>query len=317
MSEILMSLAVIILASLLVYSKAINLNPLSFEPHEKLSKRNKWLIFIEIRCLLTCINACSQLFFAENSTILFAFLFDMITYGVLLYLLVTQKKSAFTFMYFMVPFETFIMVLNANIANETTEFTFIFTAIYILIWLLPNYIYFMKRRTLFEQVNRNKISEDIINETIDDMKKDLALALQHGDTELARVISQRISNATMLNNVKIPDIPSKNKSNFKLIISEVCIALSTFLGAILSIGATVFYVYTLYVYFTDYGFWQGFISMFLPVLSTIWLCIQKLIEEGIDNTVTTIGLLWLGVFALTLILYGLGTYLNSQLEDER
>lgn len=96
-------------------------------------------------------------------------------------------------------------------------------------------------------------------------------------------------------------------------LAKVLSIISITLICILVFALSVFYIYTVYIYFTEYGFWQGFLSMCLPMLSTIWLCIQKWIEEGFNNTITLLGF---GSVAVALALYALANFVVYLSEKE-
>lgn len=161
--EILFSLALIILLSMYVFSHEIVNEPLSFEPHEKWTKRNKWFVLYLFRALCITLNSFSTLPFAENKITFISCLIDFILYSVLLYLFFTKNKYIFNFIYFYIPLET--LAMSITFASETSEISKC-SLIFFLIWLLPNYVYFIKRRNVFnkEETNISNIATDNVVE---------------------------------------------------------------------------------------------------------------------------------------------------------
>lgn len=60
-----------------------------------------------------------------------------------------------------------------------------------------------------------------------------------------------------------------------------------------SIMSTVIYVYTIYYYAVDNGFWGAIYGMFLPGFSSITLFFDLIGLEGFFNNFTTMVIIWL------------------------
>lgn len=320
--EILFSLALIILLSMYIFKQEIKEEPLVFEPHEKFTKRNKWFIIYLIRVLYIVLFSFSSLPFIESQIDFFSYLINIVSYSVLLYLFFTKNKYTFNLIYFYIPLEAYSMsFISIGDDYELSELI-AYSLLYVLIWVLPNYIYFIKRRNLFESAKSN-VSDVVINETIEDMKKDLVTALQTGDYELAKVIKERIETASNLNDVpknkKYKTTKTKkaksNNSNTLALIETVCSAMSTFLFVISGICSTLFYVYTIYILFVDYGFWQGFVGMCLPGISSIYLCIVHWIDYGFYNNVTNVGAIIILLFVVSTVLMLIAELIASKRDN--
>lgn len=53
-----------------------------------------------------------------------------------------------------------------------------------------------------------------------------------------------------------------------------------------SILSSIMYIYTIYYYAVEYGFWQAFLSFITPVFSSIFLFFELIIKEGFMNNFT-------------------------------
>ena len=60
-----------------------------------------------------------------------------------------------------------------------------------------------------------------------------------------------------------------------------------------SIMSTVIYVYTIYYYAVDNGFWGAIYGMFLPGFSSITLFFDLIEQEGLFNNFTTMVIIWI------------------------
>lgn len=265
---------------------------LVFELHEKFTKKNKWLVCYEIRLIIVLLSTVSQIPFTTDSYSLFWYLLYLLIYGLLLFLFLSRNKLAFKLVFIVTAMETFSYSVSYG---DNFNSYLCGLGVYTLFWLLPNYIYFQKRKTLFEQLNSNEKMSDIIIDNVEYKKCDIADKSQQDNLESTQITYDEISSSgsihTLLQN---DDEASKNnvkKDKLRILFSKLFMILSSLLAMLLYIGVPLLYVYTIYIYFTEYGFWQGFIGMCLPVLSTIWLCIQKWIEEGFNNTITLLGIL--------------------------
>lgn len=168
--DTLLFVAISILLSIIVYlTVKSSVKTLMFEPHEKFTKKNKWLVCYEIRLILVLLSVVSKFSFITDSYSMFWCLFYLVIYGVLLYLFLSQNKLAFKLVFIVTSLETFSYSINYGTDFDSYLYGF---GIYTLFWLLPNYIYFQKRRTLFEQLNSNNAMPDATIDSIKDKKDD-------------------------------------------------------------------------------------------------------------------------------------------------
>lgn len=82
----------------------------------------------------------------------------------------------------------------------------------------------------------------------------------------------------------------------KLLITISIIAIIVF-----SVMSTVIYIYTIYYYAVDNGFWGAVYGMFLPGFSSLTLFFDLIGLEGFFNNFTTMILIWLCSGAIFLI----------------
>lgn len=271
-----------------------------FNQHKPKTPCSNTYLIIYSGCLLLNTVLNLKTLFSEDFDLIY--LFYAILYLLGFIMIVSLNKYTVKYILFLVSFTAFWFTLGFVSSIESASYVKLCYyaieggLIATVFWIVPNYIYFIKRRNLFEPMKSNA-SDVVIDETIEDMKKDLATALQTGDYELAKVIKERIETASNLNSISDNDSKNEkhrikhktNNSNTLVLVETVCSAISTFLFFATGMGTSIFYVYTLYILFVDHGFWQGFVGMCLPVISSIYLCIAYWIDYGFYNNVTNFG----------------------------
>lgn len=293
--EYIFSVISIVLFSIMVYKMQIIREPINFEPNEKYRIRNKWFVWYIIRAIFGTLNSFSECFFVENSSQLFWYIIDILLYGSLVYLFSTNNKHIFKLIYVLIPLETLAMAQNS--ASVSYELYF-YTILYFFIWEFPNYVYFIKRRNLFS-TNITENSTNFDEEIIEPIS-----------TESYQFTNSDDSIGFNSTNVVY------TKSNKEILpnISNVLHISTVTLYVIASISSSIFYIYTLYILFVNYGFWQGFVGMCLPIISSVYLCIKEWIIYGFHNGVTEYGVIIMALFVAGFI-FNLISYSISSGDD--
>lgn len=91
------------------------------------------------------------------------------------------------------------------------------------------------------------------------------------------------------------------------LVGKILIVIYGIAVVVFSIMSTVIYIYTIYYYAVDDGFWGVVYGMCLPGLSSVILFFELIGVEGFFNNFTTMVLIWLcsgAIFAIPVFLKG-------------
>lgn len=144
--EQLFSIAFIALFSIIIFKLEMLKQPLVFEKDENKKSKYTWFDWYIIRAIIIVLFRFSKLLYAESSSYFFIYLIDILLYGALIYLFSVKDKNFFKLIYVLIPLETWALSQNHS---ETSYSLYVNTIVYFLVWGLPNYIYFIKRRNYF------------------------------------------------------------------------------------------------------------------------------------------------------------------------